>query len=201
MIWWIIIILTTLWIQTLFPSINIINTIPIWINNISIWIYSIILSVLIIWWLYLIMLKELHEIWDIIILSVLILAIISFKKIFNIDLYNIAILNWTIWALAIFIFFFVQIIISKWAWIGWWDLRIAIFIWLILWISFSFTWTMLTYFVWSIIWISLIFYSKIKNWIKAKFNTMIPFWPFLAIWFFINVFYQNEISKLIAIYF
>lgn len=201
MILWIIIILWVLWIETLFPSINIINTINSWWIEINIWIYSIILSIIIIWALYIIMLKELHEIWDIIILSILIWLIVLFKYTFNINLNDIAIINWTIWALWIFIFFFVQIILSKWAWLGWWDLRIAIFIWLILWMSFSFSWTMLTYFVWSIIWISLIIYSKFKNWFKTKFDTMIPFWPFLAIWFFLNVFLQSDVSKLIEIYF
>lgn len=201
MLSWIIVILVILWIQTIFPSINIINTIHNWITDLSIWIYSIILSLIIIWWLYIIMLKELKEILDIFIIILLILLIVWFKYIFNINLSDFAIINWTIWALAIFIFFFLQIIISKWAWLGWWDLRIAIFIWLILWISYSFTWVMITYFVWSIIWISLIIWSKIRYWLKTKFNSIIPFWPFLAIWFFINIFLQIEVSKLIEIYF
>ncbi len=201
MLYWIITILLVLWIQTLFPSINILNTIPAWINNLSLWIYSILLSFIIIWLLYTIMLKELHEIVDIIILSISVLLIVWFKYLFDINLSNIAILNWVIWALWIFIFFFIQILISRGAWLGWWDLRIAIFIWLILWMWFSFSWTMITYLVWSIIWVSLIISSKIKNGLKTKFNTMIPFWPFLAIWFFITVFLQSEVSKLIEIYF
>jgi len=201
MLIWISVILFTLTIQTLFPSINILNTINIWTTSLNIWIYASLLSFWIIWALYIIMTKELKEIQDIIILSIIICSIILFKYIFNINLSEIVIMNWIIWALWIFIFFFLQIIISKWAWLGGWDLRIAIFIWLILWISFSFSWTMLTYFAWSIIWIILIIISKFKNWLKSNFDTMIPFWPFLAIWFFINVLLLNDISKLIEIYF
>lgn len=198
---WIVLILITLWLQTIFPWFNIINTLPIWAYNISIWLSSIILSFIIIWLLYIIMIKELHELWDILIILFCIISIYLFKIIFWVNLSDIAILSWVTWALWIFIFFFLQIIISKWAWIWWWDLRIAIFIWLILWTWLSFAWTMITYLVWSIIWIWLIIFSKIKNSFKKKFNTMIPFWPFLAIWFFITVFIKSDIIKLIEKYF
>ena len=106
-----------------------------------------------------------------------------------------------IWALAIFSFFFLQIVISGWAWMGWWDLRIAIFIGMILWTSLWLPWLFATYFVWSIIWIGLIIISKIKNGLKSKTVNQVPFGPFLAIWFFITVFYQAEIERLISIYF
>jgi hypothetical protein len=121
-----------------------------------------------------------------------------------VNLSDIAILNWILWALWIFLFFFIQIVISGWAWMWWGDLRIAIFIWLILWTSLAFPGVMITYLVWSIIWLSLIWYSKVKNLNKkkaTKFNTQIPFWPFLATWFFITILFQNSILELMRIYF
>jgi hypothetical protein len=66
--------------------------------------------------------------------------------------------------------------------------------------SFTFPWLMITYFVWSILSIAILIHSKIKNKWK-KLNTQIPFWPFLAIWFFITVFYSPEISNIMNIYF
>ena len=151
--------------------------------------------------LYIIMLKELHEFWDILILTLSIILLYLFKIYYWIDLSDISIINGVIWALWIFIFFFLQIIVSKGAWIGWWDLRIGVLIWLILWVSFTFAWTMIVYMTWSIIWIWYIIWSKIKNGLSKKFKTTIPFWPFLAIWFFTTVFLQNDILKLIEKYF
>ena len=123
-----------------------------------------------------------------------------FKIFYGIQLTDIAIFNGLIWAGAIFIFFFLQILVSKWAWMGWWDLRIAIFIWLILWTSLSFPGMMITYIAWSILSFWYIIAAKIKNkwWVL---DTQVPFWPFLAIWFFITIFYQIEILKFIEIYF
>lgn len=198
---WIVFILVTLWIQTMFPPFYIINTLPIWMYNINVWLSSIIISFSIIWLLYIIMLKELHEFWDISILILCTIILYLFKTYYWVDLSDITIINWVIWALWIFIFFFLQIIISNWTWIGWWDLRIAILIWLILWVSLNFAWTMIIYMTWSVIWIWLIIWSKIKNGFSKKFNTTIPFGPFLAIWFFITVFLKNDIIKLIEKYF
>ena len=39
-----------------------------------------------------------------------------------------------------------------------------------------------------------------KNWIKTKLDTQIPFGPFLAIWFFITVFFREDIIKFIDFY-
>lgn len=197
---WIWIILAGLSLQTLFIDISLIEILPSWVNNIWIWISSISLSLFIIWILYIIMIKELHEIYDILLLIVVILSLIIFKTIFWWNLWEIAILNWIIWVLIIFLFFFIQILISRWKWMWGWDLRIAIMIWLILWLNYSFAWLMLTYMVWSIIWIMFIINNRIKNkW--AKFNTQIPFWPFLAIWFFLTIFFSKEIWNIISIYF
>jgi len=201
---WIWLILIILSIQTIFSWVSIINNIPSWISSIWIWISSILLSISIIVWLYFIMLKWLKEKYDILIVLAIILSLIIFKYTFAINLGDIAIFNWILWALWIFIFFFIQILLSWWAWIWWGDLRIAILIWLILWVSLTFPGMMITYLVWSVIWISLILYSKIKNFNNkkaVKFNTQIPFWPFLAIWFFITLFFQNNILELMRIYF
>ncbi len=196
---WIWVILFVLSIQTIFSWINIISNMPSWVNNLNVWISAIILSLSIIVWLYIIMLKWLKEIYDVLILILIIFSLLIFKYIFDINLSDIAILNWLLWALSIFLFFFIQILISRWAWMWWGDLRIAILIWLILWTSLSFPWMMITYLVWSIIWLTMIACSKIKNLNNkkaTKFESQVPFWPFLAIWFFITLFFQNRILEL-----
>lgn len=179
------------------------------INYSAIW-----LALLIIGWLYLIMLAWLSEIIDLIILWLIITSLYIFSIYFDIDPTLIPIINWLIWAVAIFTFFFAQILISKWRWMWWWDLRIAVLIWLVLWVSYSFAWVMISYFVWSIIWLIFIWYKKIEaknlskknilNRIKAKIwfkiktpniNTEIPFGPFLAIGLFLVLFYWDIIIK------
>ena len=77
-----------------------------------------------------------------------------------------------------------------------WDLRIAILVGLILGSTLAFPGMMLTYFAGSIIWIWFLIYQRIKQKSKDAINgisTEIPFWPFIAIWFFIAVFFQEEI--------
>jgi prepilin signal peptidase PulO-like enzyme (type II secretory pathway) len=39
---------------------------------------------------------------------------------------------------------------------------------------------------------------KTKSW---ELNTQVPFWPFIAIWFFLTIFYQEQINNLLKIYF
>lgn len=197
---WTWIILIWLWAQTLLSGFSLIDIIPTWIENISIWISSIFITLIIIWILYIIMLKELHELLDIILILLSILILFLFKINTWINFSDIAILNWLVWVLIIFLFFFIQIIVSRWRWMWWWDLRIAIMIWLILWINYSFPSLMLTYLAWSIVWIFFIVQNRTKNKWK-KLNTQIPFWPFLAIWFFLTIFYSKEISNIISMYF
>jgi hypothetical protein len=147
------------------------------------------------------MLKELPEVVDIIILIWIILVLYLFNNFSWIPIESIPILNGSLWALWIFLFFFIQIVISKWKWMWGWDLRIAIMIWLILWASLSLAWVMLTYLVWSIVGIFYILESKIRHGWKSPFNSQVPFWPFLAAWFFIAVFYQKEVLNFIEVYF
>lgn len=196
------IILAFLWLIINTFNFNLISSIPILnSSNLLLIISSIILWIIIIWALYIIMLKELKIIYDIIILITIIWSIILFKNFFNIDsLLSIPLINWLIWALAIFIFFFLQIALSWWRALWWWDLRIWIMVWLLLWVSFSFPWMMITYFIWSIIWISIIILWKIKN-KKKKINTQIPFGPFLWLGFLISIFFLDHISNIIEIYF
>ena len=163
-------------------------------------IYSIPLSISILWALYIIMLKELDLIYDILLLWLIIWSLILFKLIFNVELWNFSIINWVIWSVSIFIFFYLQIVLSKGRALWWWDLRIWIMIWLLLWISYSFAWMMITYIVWSIISILIITYQKFiqKN---KKILTVVPFGPFLWVWFLITVLFQNYIINIIEIYF
>jgi len=74
-----------------------------------------------------------------------------------------------------------------------WDLRIAIFVWLLLGTSLAFPGMMLTYFSGSIIWIGMIVYQKITKKGNWEFNSQIPFGPFIAIWFFLAVFFNEPI--------
>jgi len=85
----------------------------------------------------------------------------------------------------------------------WWgDLRIAILVGLILGTSLAFPAMMLTYVAGSIIWIGFIIYQRIKNkGQKKELETQIPFGPFIAIWFFLAVFFQKEILELMNKYF
>jgi len=163
-------------------------------------LYSIPLSISILWILYTIMLKELDLVYDFLLLWLIIWSLILFKYIFNLELWNFSIINWVIWAVSIFIFFFLQIVLSWWKALWWWDLRIWIMIWLLLWISYSFTWMMITYIIWSIISILIIIYQKFIQKNKEVLN-VVPFGPFLWIWFLITVLFQNYIINIIEIYF
>ena len=187
-------------LQTLFSSIQLIPFLPSGVEHIWVWISSIIMSIVVIWILYIIMLKEFHEWVDIILLWLIGMILFAFKTITEIEFSQIAILSGIIWVLIIFIFFFLQIVVSRWAWMWWGDLRIAILVWLLLGMHSIFPWLMLTYFAGSIIGVGYIIYEKIRHkW--AKLDSRIPFGPFLAIWFFLTVFYNTEITNLISIYF
>jgi len=202
MLFWIIIIFLAIIFQS-FWIINIIDSLNFWItsSNLEI-IHS--LWLLLVWviWMYIIMLKELKEIYDILILIWIWVLIYLFNIFFtsNTSFLEFPAISALIWAYSIFIFFFMQIIVSRWAWMWWWDLRIAIFIWMILWSSLAFEWTFMTYIVWSFLWVWAIIFSKFKNWFKTTFDSQIPFWPFLAIWFFITIFYSEQILNFTRIY-
>lgn len=77
-------------------------------------------------------------------------------------------------------------------WIWGWDLRIAIFIWLTLWITHSISTLFFAYVLWSIVWICLLIHWKIVN---KKVSSMIPFWPFLGIGWFLSLIFYTDIIK------
>jgi hypothetical protein len=198
--------LSVLWLISNTFFIQLLPTIPIiWdnlitINPLSIWISSIILWIVILWLLYIIMLKELKNIYDIWLIILSIILVILFKKYFLVPFSLVPMINWIVWTLWIFTFFYIQIFVSRWMWLWWWDLRIWIMIWLIFWISYSLLGMMVIYLTWSILSILLILVKKLKH-KKKKINTIIPFWPFMWIWFFIVIFFLNDITKIIEIYF
>lgn len=184
------------WIINILPTINNINL----DLNLAYSIGIIPISLIIIWLLYAIMLKELEIKYDFAILVTAIITIITFLNISWLSIQDSSVLSWIVWAIWIFIFFFLQIVLSWWKALWWWDLRIWIMIWLLLGASFSIAWLMITYIVGSIISIALIIYKYIKT-KKSKINTQVPFWPFLGIWFFITIFYLDKITKFIEIHF
>lgn len=204
-IMWTWIIIALLWV--ILQSTWVINIISfLSINNISsltsINIFlSILLLIISIWLMYIIMLKELDLKYDFLILFLIWTSIYLFSYLDpTLSILSYPAINALIWIYIIFAFFFLQIAVSWWAWMWWWDLRIAILIWLLLGYSFSIEWLFATYIAWSIIWVSAIIISKFKNWFKTTFNTQIPFWPFLAIWFFVALFIQKPLIEIINLY-
>lgn len=157
---------------------------------------SLVLWSIILWGFYIIMLKWLKEIYDILILVLIWILLYFYKIIFpETNFSENFILSGIIWAFWIFIFFFLQIFLSWWIALWWWDLRIWIMIWLLLWMNLSLLWIILTYLVWSIVWIFVI----IKNF-KSKKTNEIAFWPFLWIWFFLVLFASENTLNFIRNY-
>lgn len=166
------------------------------ISNLEIFISSI-LWLFILWGFYLIMLKELDEIYDILILFLIWISLFFYKIFFpETNFSENFILSWIIWAFWIFIFFFLQYFFSWWKAIWWWDFRIWIMIWLLLGIKFSLLWILLTYIIWSLIWVFILIKNR-----KTKKSSEIAFWPFLWIWFFIVLFWSESILNFTKNYF
>lgn len=193
------VIISIIWLISNDLFIDIIPNIWDNINNNIMVIISIIFTIISLWFLYLIMLKELDIKYDVLIILSIITWLIVFRY-FWINLSSISIINWFTAAFAIFVFFYLQIVLSNWKALWWWDLRIWIIIWLLSWISLSFPAMMLTYIVWSIISIMIITYQKFIQKNKEILN-IVPFWPFLWIWFLLTILFQNHILNIIEIYF
>lgn len=85
---------------------------------------------------------------------------------------------WAIWAVLFFVFFYVQILLTKWKWLGGWDLRFAIILWLLYWVSI-FSWIFTTYVIAILFSLWVIIYKK-----KMK-GIEIPFGPILFLTYFI----------------
>ena len=155
------------------------------------------LGILILWFLYIIMLKWLKEIYDIWILIFVWFLLFFYKTTFpETNFSENSILSWIIWVYFIFIFFFLQIFLSGGRALWWGDLRIWIMIWLILGINYSFIWIFLWYLVGSVIGIWILIKSK-KSWK----STEVPFWPFLWTGFFLTIFFSTSILEIIRNYF
>ena len=177
-----------------------------WLPYTNGWISILWQTSLLIWvigGLYIIMLKELSEVLDIIILIALWWVVLGsqyyFTSLYPMNTFESPVISGLLGMLGIFTFFFIQIVISKWAWMWWGDLRIGILIGLILWVTLSFPAMMLTYMIGSIIWIGFILYSRIGKW-ETTMTTQIPFGPFLAAWFFTAIFFQENILSFTSFY-
>ncbi|RKW22117.1 prepilin peptidase [Candidatus Gracilibacteria bacterium] len=165
-------------------------------QNIEI-ISSLILGITILGGLYIIMLKELKEIYDLLILILIGISIFVFKNIFpEINILENPVLNGVIGALWIFIFFFLQIVLSGGKALGGGDLRIGIMIGLLLGVKFSIISIVLTYFIGSLIGIFIL----IKNYNSEKQN-IVPFGPFLGVGFFLTLFFSQSLLLFIRNYF
>lgn len=177
-----------------------------WMTYINGWSYLLWQIILLIWVivsLYIIMLKELSEILDIIILIILWGAVLGsqyyFSSLYPEYTFQSPVISGLLWALGIFTFFFAQIVVSKWAWMWWGDLRIGILIWLMLGTMLSFPGMMLTYMIGSIVWVWFILYSRLGKW-ETTMTTQIPFGPFLAAGFFVCIFFGETILKFMSFY-
>jgi prepilin signal peptidase PulO-like enzyme (type II secretory pathway) len=75
-------------------------------------------------------------------------------------------------------------------WIGWWDLRVAIFIGLTLGTIHGVVSLGIAYIFWSIIWVTILLINAIK---KRKTQSQIPFWPFLGFGWIMAILFYPEI--------
>ncbi|NDK09144.1 hypothetical protein EOM39_07965, partial [Candidatus Gracilibacteria bacterium] len=187
-------------IQTIFPDVLIIPTFSRNYEGILGYeLYGLIgLFIVIILSLYIIILKGLKEIYDMLILTFCILSIFVLKEYFNIDIYHIPVTSSILGLLFIFTFLFLQIVVSKGTWMGGGDLRIAILMGLILGYSYSFVGIMIAYILGSIIGLFIILLQKLKK--KETISTIIPFGPFLGLGLFISILFQKEINEWLFYY-
>lgn len=208
----------TISLQSLIPNFHIINILPEYNNLINMWniYYLIFVGFFMIWCFYFIMLKWLKEIYDVFILFFIWFILLFTKYFLFIDLEQTAIWSAILWSFFVFLFLFLQILISWGSWMWGWDLRIAILMWLLAWLSLSFHSVLLSYLSWSIVWILIIIYSKTRNyyieqknylnkirkvlWLKTSkisLETKMPFGPFLALWIYGILFFSEELKDLI----
>lgn len=154
----------------------------------------------ILWVLYYILFAELKEIYDCLLIIWCIIALTSYIHYTTLTHTSSALLSGTIAALAIYISFFLQIILSGWRamWAG--DLRIAILMGLLVWSSFAFSAWIICYFIGSMIGIYILLQAKLKEWWKTKLTHQIPFGPFIASGYLIVLFFFPQISNFLEWY-
>lgn len=206
-------LLQNFWMIEFFPHLQNIFSLWIWEN---IWLIGLFVWSLI--WYYLIMLKWLSYKADFWILAILILGAVWLWQLW-IPLHETIFWSAFLGSFVVFLFLFLQIVLSNGRAMGWGDLRIAILMGMILGISLSFWWILVTYIAGSIIWIFVIIYTKTRAYYLSKkkilnqvrkilwmreqsvsVDTHIPFWPFLAIGIYAVLLYGNEISQIFQNY-
>lgn len=74
-------------------------------------------------------------------------------------------------------------------WIGWWDLRMAIFMGLLLGVKYSIVALVVTYLVWATFWIIV----KVAYHFMWKDIHQVPFCPLLSIWTIISLLYWKQL--------
>lgn len=177
-------------------NLNIIPYLAVWNINWS----SIAICLSIILALYYVMLAGLKEIYDCLIVFGCVVVLGWYIYLTNNTLSSSALISGTAAALWVFISFFLQIILSGGRAMWWWDLRIALLMWMLVWASLAFPAWMICYLIGSIIGILLLLRFKIKNWLKSGFNHQIPFGPFIACGYLAILFFHREIWKFIEWY-
>lgn len=78
-------------------------------------------------------------------------------------------------------------------WVGWWDLRIALFTGLTLGMIHGVASFLIAYFLWAIYACFFLLFSAIK---KKKIQSEVPFWPFLWVGWILAIFFHTEIIEL-----
>lgn len=81
-------------------------------------------------------------------------------------------------------------------WVGWWDLRVAIFIWLSLWSIHGIASFLIAYIIGSFVGIIILLRNH-KN--HKKMSSQIAFWPFLWIGWILSLLFYNNILDLLNI--
>jgi prepilin signal peptidase PulO-like enzyme (type II secretory pathway) len=175
---------------------SIIPYLPVWNLDIT----TLLLGIWILWALYYVMVAGLKEIYDCLIVTACVLVLAAYIYYYQVPVSSSALLTWTVAALWIFISFFLQIIVSwgRAMWAG--DLRIAILMWLLVWVNLAFPAWMICYLIWSLVWILLIIRFKITSGLKSSFNHQIPFGPFIASWYLVVLFFAPQIQSLLQWY-
>lgn len=82
------------------------------------------------------------------------------------------------------------------AWVGWGDLRVALFVGVSLWTIHGIASFFFAYMVWSIVWIFILYKHRKQKW---KWKLTIPFWPFLGIGWILSLLTYNQILNLLNI--
>lgn len=176
----------------LFPNFEIAQNIAIF--------WSLSIALIVFAWLYAIMLLELKEIYDVVIIVWLWVFLYFTLTFLEIPVQENPLLSGTLAAFALFVFFFLQILVSKGAWMWGGDLRIALWMGMLLGISYIFAGGMLAYCIGSIIGIGLVISQKMKTHKDVNFSMQVPFGPFLAAWYIGVLFFFPFWENIIQVY-